>query len=239
MNIVDVLIILMILFGGVAGWKKGFTREVVAFLGVIAVLVISFLLKNNVSILLYEHLPFFQFDGILKGVTTVNILIYEVLAIVIVMSILMIVLKIITLFTNVFETLLKFTVILGIPSKILGMLVGFVEGFVWVFVILYILSLPVFNVEILNESKYKDNILTKTPILSTLADDTVKVVEEFTELKEEYNNEAITVDEFNYKMVDVFLKYNVVTIESVEKLKEKGKLNFEGLDTLIKEHKGE
>lgn len=239
MNIVDALIILVIIAGGLVGFKKGFTRELVSFLGVFLVIILSFLLKNPVSAILYEHLPFFSFGGMLKGITSLNILLYEIIALLIVMSILTIVLKVITMVTKVFETLLKFTIILGIPSKILGMVVGFVEGFVWVFIALYVLNLPVFNIKEVQESKYKDVVLENAPILSSLGNDTVKVIDEFTELKEQYDDDSIDSNEFNLQTLDVFLKYNVVTVESVEKLEKKGKLKIDGLDDLLKEYRKE
>lgn len=239
MNIVDALIILVIIAGGLVGFKKGFTRELVSFLGVFVVIILSFLLKNPVSAILYEHLPFFSFGGVLKGITSLNILLYEIIALLIVMSILTIVLKVITMVTKVFETLLKFTIILGIPSKLLGMVVGFVEGFVWVFIALYVLNLPVFNIKEVQESKYKDTVLENAPILSSLGNDTIKVIDEFAELKEQYNDDNIDSNEFNLQTLDVFLKYNVVTVDSVEKLEKKGKLKIEGLDDLLKEYRKE
>ena len=239
MNIVDALIILVIIAGGLVGFKKGFTRELVSFLGVFLVIILSFLLKNPVSAILYEHLPFFSFGGMLKGITSLNILLYEIIALLIVMSILTIVLKVITMVTKVFETLLKFTIILGIPSKILGMVVGFVEGFVWVFIALYVLNLPIFNIKEVQESKYKDTVLENAPILSSLGNDTVKVIDEFTDLKEQYNDDSIDSNEFNLQTLDVFLKYNVVTVDSVEKLDKKGKLKIDGLDELLKEYREE
>lgn len=237
MNIVDALIIIFILLGGFAGFRKGFTKEVVTFVGMIAVVVLAFFLKNPISTFLYEHLPFFSFGGLLKGVTPLNILLYEIIALILAMSLLIIVLKILTMVTSIFEKLLNFTIVLGIPSKILGMIVGFIEGFVWVFIILYILNLPVFNIKELNESKYKDDVLTKAPILSSLADDTVKVIEEFTDLKEQYKDKSITIDEFNYKSLDVFLKYNVITVDSIETLEAKEKLKVPGLDELKNKYK--
>lgn len=239
MNIIDVLIILIIVAGGLIGFKKGFTREVVSFIGVFLVVILSFLLKNPVSAFLYEHLPFFNFGGLFKGITSLNILLYEVIALLVVMSVLIIILKVITMVTKVFEKLLKFTIILGIPSKLLGMIVGFIEGFVWVFIGLYILSLPVFNIKEMEESKYKNDVLENAPILSSLADDTVKVIAEFTELKEEYKDTNIDSNEFNLKTLDVFLKCNVVTVESVEKLEEKGKLKIDGLEQLLEQYREE
>lgn len=239
MNIVDVLIILIIIAGGISGFKKGFTRELVSFVGIFFVVILSFLLKNPVSAFLYEHLPFFNFGGLFKGITSLNILLYEVIALLIVMSVLIIILKITTMVTKVFETLLKFTIILGIPSKLLGMVIGFVEGFVWVFIGLYILNLPVFDIKEVEESEFKESILQNVPILSSLADDTVKVIEEFSELKNQYDDTNIDSNEFNLKTLNVFLKYKVITVESVEKLEEKGKLKIEGLEQLLKEYREE
>ncbi len=239
MNIIDVLIILMIVAGGFFGFKKGFTRELVSFVGIFLVVIFSFLLKNPISAFLYQHLPFFKFGGLFKGITSLNIVLYEFIALLIVMSVLTIILKVVTMATKIFEKLLKFTIILGIPSKLLGMVVGFIEGFVWVFIGLYLLNLPVINIKEVKESKYKDAILEHTPVLSAFADNTMKVVEEFTALKEEYNDTNIDSNEFNLETLDVFLKYNVITVESVEKLENQGKLQIDGLDELIEKYRVE
>lgn len=238
MNIFDALIILFIILGGVVGFKKGLTREIVSFLGIFLVVILSFILKNPVSSFLYEHLPFFSFGGTLKGITALNIALYEIIAFLIVMSILTIILKVINKATQIFEKLLTITIVLGVPSKLLGMIVGFIEGFVWIFIGLYILSLPVFNVPELSKSKYKDPILEHTPILSNFADTTVKVIGDFTELKEEYEYSKDS-NEFNLKTLDLFLKYDVITVESVEKLEKKGKLKIDGLNQLLEKYRME
>ena len=49
MNIVDICIILFVVFGAWLGFKQGFTKSVVNFLGIIVVIVFSYLLKNPVS----------------------------------------------------------------------------------------------------------------------------------------------------------------------------------------------
>lgn len=238
MNIVDVIIILIIIMCGVIGYKRGFTRALVSCLGIFVVIILSFLFKNPVSMLLYEHLPFFKFGGLLKGVTALNIILYEFIAFLLVLAILTIILKVLSVATNIFERLLKFTIILGIPSKLCGMVVGFVEGFIWVFIGLYIVSLPVFNLEIVEDSKYREPILTNTPILSSLTNDTVKVIEEFADLKDEYE---VTSDSntFNLKAIDLFLKYDIVTVESIEKLIEQEKLQIEGIGEVLNKYQKE
>lgn len=233
MNIVDLIIIIIIGFGAVLGFKRGFTRSLVSAVGFIAITVLAFFLKNPVSVFLYENLPFFKFAGIIKGVTVLNIALYEILAFVIVLAILGILLKVLMLATTVFEKILNITIILGIPSKIAGALVGVVQYFVIVFVVLYIVSLPVFNINIINESKLKNSILNSTPILSNFVDNTMLVVDEFSSIKDKYKDKNNNAEDFNKEVLNLFLKYDVVKVESIDKLVEKEKLQINNIEDVL------
>lgn len=79
MNGFDAAIILILIMGAVVGFKRGFTYEVVSTVGFFLVLILAYFLKNPLSVFLYEHLPFFKFGGIFKGVTVLNIFLYEVM----------------------------------------------------------------------------------------------------------------------------------------------------------------
>lgn len=232
MNIIDAVIILVLLAGAVFGLKRGFTKQLLSFLGIFVVVVLAFWLKNPISIFLYEHLPFFKFGGVFKGVTVLNIALYELIALMVLMFVLTFAMRILLFASSVFERILKFTIILGIPSKILGAIVGVIESYVWIFIVLYLFTLPVFNIEIVNDSKLKDPILKNTPILSGFANNTMKVVEEFVDLKDQYKNTP-NANEFNKDTLDLFLKYNVITIESTEKLLEKNKLQINQVDDVL------
>ena len=94
MNVIDIGIIIIILFGAVLGFKRGFTKELVKALGFIAVIVVAYFLKNPLSTILYENLPFFKF-GLLKNMEILNILLYEAIAFIICIAVLSIVLSII------------------------------------------------------------------------------------------------------------------------------------------------
>ena len=235
MNLIDVIVILIILAGAVVGYKSGFTKQIISFFGFIIVIILSYLLKNYISELMYQYFPFFDFGGVFKGVTVLNILIYEVIAFFIVFSILMIVFKLVLFISKIFETLLKFTIILGIPSKLLGALVGMVEYYIIAFFALYILTLPIFAIEGMENSKLKDPILKNTPVLSHYTKDGLQVYEEFNELKDKYEVEQ-NVDEFNLEALDVFLKYKVITKDSVSKLVESKKLNIPNVDTVLSKY---
>jgi len=243
MNLLDVIIILVILMEAVIGFKKGFFYKTISFVGFFLIIILSYYLKNPLSILMYENLPFFNFGGILAGVTVLNIALYEIIAFIIVSIILTVIFKVVLMATKLFEKLLNMTIVLGIPSKILGAVVGAIEGLVICFVGLYVISLPIVdsNVDFINESKYKNIILTKTPILSGVANDSIKIYEEFASIKDNYRKQT-NAEKFNYETLDLFLKRGLITVDSVKKLDEKGKLKIDKdkLETLIKKYeKGE
>lgn len=235
MNIIDVIIILIILSGAVIGYKSGFTKQLISFVGFIVVIILSYLLKNYVSELLYTYLPFFKFGGVLKGVSVLNIVLYEMIAFMIVFSLLMIVFKVVLFVSKVFETLLKFTIILGIPSKLLGAVVGMIEYSIIVFIGLYILTLPIFQIEGMEHSKFKDQILYKTPILSHYTKDGLKVFTKINTLKDKYED-SINANEFNLEALDLLLEYKVVTPKSVQKLLDSKKLEIDNVDSILNKY---
>lgn len=237
MNILDIGIIIFILFGAFLGFKRGFTKELVEAIGFIVVIVLAYFLKNPLSTLMYEYLPFFDF-GILKNIEIFNILIYEMLAFLICIVLLSIVLKVILLASSIFEKILNATIILGIPSKIAGAIIGAIYHFIVSFVILYILTIFCFDIDFINESKLKTKILNNTPILSNIADKGVNVINEFLVLKQQYTDRNISEAEFDYQAIELFLKYDVITPEGLEKLIEKGKIEeFDNYGDLIKTYK--
>ncbi len=235
MNFVDILILIGIALFTLLGFKRGFTKELVSFVGFILAVVIAFLLKDIVSVWMYEHLPFFEFGGFLKGVSALNILVYEVLAFFFVFTILMIIQKVLLFATGIFEKLLNLTIVLGIFSKILGAILGLIEAIMISFVVLYVLSLPSFNIKDVNDSKLSHTILTKTPVLSSITGKTTEVIDEFLVLKEKYKGE--NAEQFNYDTLELFLKYKVISVENLEKLIQKGKIKGDYEDLLNKYRK--
>lgn len=226
MSIVDILIIIFLVFGALLGFKRGVFRELVSALGFILSVIFAFLLKGPVSNFLYEHLPFFNFGGIFKGVSVLNIIVYEVIAFLIMLSIFLLLCQLLKIVTNIIEKVLTATIILGIPSKIAGAVVGVIYSYIIIFIVLYILSLPVISLDIIKDSKFKNNILTKTPLLSSFIDKSIDIFEEFDGLKEKYK-ESENASEFNNEALDLLLKYKVVSTDSVQKLIDNKKLDVD------------
>ena len=237
MNIIDIIIILILLMGGVIGFKNGVIRQTVSFVGFFIVVLLSYFLKVFVSVILYKFVPLFSFSGSLAGVTTLNIIIYEVIALLLVYVILMAIYHFIVRVTRIVETILKFTVILGIPSKLLGMVVGFIETYIMVFIGLYCLSLPIFQIPMMNESGVRNTILNRTPGLSSAVSKSLNVVNEFADLKEKYKD-TTNKNELNKETLDLFLKYNVVRYDTAKELVDSGKLKIDGVESVFQKYEG-
>lgn len=223
MNVVDIVILIFIAFGALIGFKRGFTRQLVSLIGIFAIIILSFILKNPISVFLYNNLPFFNFGGIFKDITVLNILLYEIIAFFAVFFVLSIIFKILLKITKGFEKVLNATIILGIPSKILGAVLGAVQNLIYVFIVLYVLSLPAFNFKIIKESKLPTLILDKTPILNIICDKSLNVFNKVIELKDEYST-TTNVGEFNQKVLNIMIDNGVITKENAKNLIDKGKI---------------
>ena len=221
MNILDALIIIFLILGFLAGFRRGFIKQTVLLLGLVITLVLSFYLKNPVAAFFYKNLPFFKFSGIFKGVSILNILIYELIAFLVVFSILYLALRIILKITGLIETLLKATIILGIVSKILGAFVGLIESYIIVYIILFIATNPLINLSGVDDSIIANKMLEYTPVMSSATKNTRKAIKEVSDLSKTYKKDS---KEFNKKSIELFIKYDIVSEENIDYLREKGKI---------------
>lgn len=222
-GIIDLIILLFILLGGLIGFKEGAIKKITSLVGIILVFVISFILKNKLSVYFYENLPFIDLWGVFKGIQVLNILFYEVIAFLIIASIMMLIYRIILKVSGLIESILKATIILSIPSKILGFFIGLIESYIWVYVFLFILTLPIINVKEIYESKLANVIMTKTPYLSKYTDKTVEIYENVYSIIDNRND--MTNEEINEDTLDLMINYDIIKIESAKNLIERKKID--------------
>lgn len=233
MTIVDAVVILFLLLGAVLGFKKGAIRSLVGLVGTIAVVVIAYYLKNPVADLLYNFVPFFDFSGSWQGLVTLNILLYESIAYVLVFVILYGILSLILKLTGIIEKILTMTIILGIPSKIIGAVLGFLEAVVFSFIILFVLLQFNGSHAWIKDSSVAMSIIDKTPLIGSMVNETYEAILEISNLQDKYEN-STNKDAYNGEILSIMLKYHVVTPETTRKLIDSEKLNFAGAETILK-----
>ena len=238
MNLVDIIIIIFIISGGIVGYKRGFFNETISFVGFLLVLILAFLLKSKLATFLCLHLPFFSFGGLFTGVTILNILLYEVIAFIILVIVFMVALWITLEATKLLEKILDATIILGIPSKILGTLVGLVQFYLIAFIALFCLNQPSFTTIDISKSKIGMFILKETPVLNKVIENTVNAVNEIHSVTKTYDDKDNNTG-LNEKTLDILFKYKLVDIDTLEVLIEEDKLdlNVKVLDKYKKENK--
>lgn len=224
MNVADIVILIALALGAVAGFKAGVIKKTADFLGTFIIVILAFYLKNDLSVIMYENLPFFNFGGFIKGVEAINVLLYEVLAFIIVFIALLFILKVILMVTGLIEKILKATVILSIPSKLLGIVVGAVEMYVYVFIILVVLTLPIFNIPYVRESKLANFMLNNTPILSGISEEMIDIYGNVYTIVTEKDNK--TNEELNEEVLTFLIDKQVLSKESAKKLVEQNKIHI-------------
>ena len=240
MTAIDIVIILLLIMFGVVGWKQGIIKEAVQLIGMIIILVIAFMFKGELGNIFCKWLPFFNFNGSpLEGMTTLNILLYQVLGFVIIFTVLYAIYTIILKLSGVFQKILDWTIILLIPSKIGGLIIGLLEGYILLFVLLLIITgLPANYTSNFTNSNLVQTIVYKTPILSSASKDVTNSMKDIYVLVDEVAQKKITTNEANLKTVDIMLKYDLVTPKTVEQLVILDKLKgIKGIDSVIEKYK--
>lgn len=240
MGAIDIVIILLLIMFGVVGWKKGVIKEVVQLVGMIAVLVISFMFKDELGNIFCKWLPFFEFTGSpVEGMVSLNILIYQLLGFFAIFVVLYGIYSIILKLSGIFQKLVDWTLILLLPSKIAGLIVGLIEGYILIFVLLLlILVLPANVTGNYQDSKLVNQIVYETPILSSAANDVTTSLKDIYNLTDQVINKKIETNEANLKTIDIMLKYDLVTPKTVEQLVILDKLKgIQGIDNVINKYK--
>lgn len=240
MTAIDIVIILLLVMFGVVGWKQGIIKEAVQLIGMIVILVIAFMFKGELGNIFCKWLPFFNFSGSpLEGMTTLNILLYQVLGFVIIFTVLYAIYTIILKLSGVFQKILDWTIILLIPSKIGGLIIGLLEGYILLFVLLLIITgLPASYTSNFTNSNLVQTIVYNTPILSSASKDVTNSMKDIYVLVDEVAQKKITTNDANLKTVDIMLKYDLVTHKTVEQLVILDKLKgVKGIDAVIAKYK--
>ena len=149
MNIFDIGILVILIMFFIVGWKKGVIKETVSLVGLIVIFVVAFTFKEEIGNVLCKYLPFFTFEGNIKGLVSLNILIYQMIGFIIIYSVLYAVYQIILKISGIFQKIVNWTLILALPSKLAGAIIGLVEGYLIVFALLLVAIVPLKDHELI------------------------------------------------------------------------------------------
>ncbi len=230
--VVNIVIILFLTGGIIEGYKKGFLESTIKFIGTIVALVGAYMFKNPVSVFLYTHLPFFKFGGVFKGVSVLNILIYEFIAFVLVFLVILVILKIIYDATGLVNKLFSVVAFLGLPNKILGAVVGFIESLVALYFISF-LFVFICNFFGFGMKESLVDTVVDIPVLKETFGPSLNSINDIGVLAKDYKD-VQDKDEFNYKSLEILLKYDVITKENAKKLIDSKKLVIPNSEELVK-----
>ncbi len=225
-TLIDILIVIFVLLGTYAGFKKGLIKSLVNFIGLVAVVIIAYTFRYPLAEFLIDKMPFFNFAGF-EGLTAINILIYNVISFIFIFVILYCILNVIISVTGFIDTLLKFTVIWVIPSKIGGAIIGFLES--WVFVFLVLFALASFNVTAnwVISSKGADIILNHTPIIANYLYGVADGAQQIYKGIDEYSkDETKTEKDINLYILQQEISHGLITKEKAQELIDTGKFDL-------------
>lgn len=62
MNVTDIVILIALALGAIGGFKSGVIKKTANFVGIFIIIILSFYLKNYLSVIMYENLPFINFE---------------------------------------------------------------------------------------------------------------------------------------------------------------------------------
>ena len=234
-NIFSVVIILLILLCGVLGSKRGILKELVIIVGTIVIFAIAFFLKDILAGFFCEYLPFFNLRIPLGNLVSLNIIFYQLIAFLLIVIVLRLILQILIDVTGIFSRIINATIILALPNKLFGFIVGLIEGYILMFIFLTALSLPMSGVDLFMDSSVRKFIVNDTPVLKDTLGGLNHALEEVFSLSSEDDKNTNDL-----KVIDIMLKYGVVTTEFMDNLKETGKLDeISGLDGVIDKYREE
>ena len=206
MNLVDIFFLLIILVCGLIGLKRGFFKELVLTVGYIILLIVSYKLITPTANLIISLVK--------VGNNPLNLLIYQIIAFLVVFIILSIIFQLIVFLTNALEKLLNITIVLGIFSKILGFILGLVKGVIVAYLLSLLFTLPMFNnIPMFRNSTIKSELLTKMPNIKLN-----QIVNEISKLD-------INSNDFNKQVLQILIKYNILTKEKVIDMVKSGQLD--------------
>lgn len=230
--IVNTVIICVFVISLVVGYKKGFAETSSNFVISILSMILAYIFKNPVSVSMYTNLPFFNLDGMFKGVSIINVLIYELIAYLLLFLVFNVLLAFLFNLTNIAKIVFSLLVRIRIPNRLFGAIFCFLQVYLFMYFVSFIV---LFFCNISNYTFLDDTLVNKiykTPILHETLEPVYNTLSDITKLVDKYDS-VNTKEEFNQESIKILLKYDVISEDNVRLLVDKKKLDIDNVDELF------
>ena len=225
--VIDIIIVFLLALGGLLGWKAGVLKTLVKFVGLVAITIIAFSLKNVLSTFLMQTFPFFNYPGF-TDLLSINIFVYNAISFILIFVLLYCLLNIVLSITGFLNTLLKFTVIWILPSKILGAVFGVLEMYLFIFVALFVLAQIPFTSNIALAGNIPTVMMKHTPIVGPFVTRTASSMAHINEIMKEDNKDKTTQD-LDLQILTRALGAGIISKDLLQELIEDEKLDFKNV----------
>ena len=223
-NVIDIGIVLLLIMFIIIGFKRGVIKEIVSLVGIILVFVLSWSLKNILGNFLCIIFPFFEFVGPLNGMSSLNVLVYQIIAFMIVFCLLLCLYTVSLKISRVVQKIVNMTIILWIPSKILGAIVSFIKGYLLIMIVFIMLVVPFGDFELFNDSIIMNYMLYETPVVSVYTHNFMDSVRKIYDLSSKLTYDSIDVNEANREAIEIMIESNITNKETINDLIDMGKI---------------
>ena len=220
MNFIDITIIVALVFFAIVGFNNGVFKSLLNIIGFLITFYVAYLLKNTIANLLILNLPFMKFGTLLGSVPSLNILLYQILSLILLVTFAELLFNVIVSVLGLGDKLLKLTVKFRLPAKILGIFSGVVEGYMIIFLCAFVLSQPFIGLRAIVDSKISHDMLRNTPLLSDWNRDFINVFDGLDELMADNNSKLNDVN-----VSQLLLNENMISKESFGRILELRKLD--------------
>ena len=232
MNYFDIIFGIILIVFGIKGYKRGFFRETLNFVGLIVILYISFLLMAPIGNVLLKTLPFLSLSIIGVEMESLNIFFYQVLSFILLSIILYIIWNFILTITGLLSKIIGLNKLLRLPFRLLGAVVGVISGYVILFLILLVIAIPLNSrFTSYKDSKLKDHIINNKLLFTkevVKLNDSINEIYDLTYVIDKDEKRLKHSDIYNAKVMDIMLKNRMVEKETIDELIKRNKIHTYG-----------
>lgn len=159
--LVNIIVLLILVFGLLKGWRRGFILQAVRIVGFILAIVVARFFYRDFAPALEDIIPYPEGGSEILEVLPLESTYYHIIAFILLMFISRIAIQILARALNVVAHL----PVIHTLNRFLGAVLGLVERFVIVFVVLLILALIPATATYVFESSVAMTILRNTPFV--------------------------------------------------------------------------